>query len=66
MQIENDKLTTKEKIALYVSLKKALDNRMDYPSEKQALAAIKKVPKDLRQYAVARECISVSLGLGWI
>ena len=58
----------------YMDMRKALrakasivlDNRFEYRTEKEALAAKKKLPKELQSWAQINESFPVSLGLGWI
>jgi hypothetical protein len=58
----------------YMEMRKALrskasiilNNKFEYRTEKEALAAQKKLPKEMRSWAQVRESFPVSLGLGWI
>lgn len=43
-----------------------LNNRFEYKTEKEALAAQKKLPKEMQSWVQVRESFPVSLGLGWI
>jgi hypothetical protein len=43
-----------------------LGNRFEFKTQKEALAAQKKLPKDIQQWVQVRESFPVSLGLGWI
>jgi hypothetical protein len=43
-----------------------LDNKFEYRTEKEALAAKKKLPKELQSWVQINESFPVSLGLGWI
>lgn len=42
-----------------------LGNKFEYATEKEALAAKKKLPKNIRQWTEVSETWPVSLGLGW-
>ena len=43
-----------------------LNNRFEYKTKKEALAAQKKLPKEMQSWVQVRESFPVSLGLGWI
>jgi hypothetical protein len=43
-----------------------LNNRFEYKTQKEALAAQKKLPKEMQSWVQVRESFPVSLGLGWI
>jgi hypothetical protein len=43
-----------------------LNNKFEYRTEKEALAAKKKLPKELQSWVQINESFPVSLGLGWI
>jgi hypothetical protein len=43
-----------------------LNNRFEYKTKAEALAAKKKLPKDVQPWAQVAEYFPVSLGLGWI
>ena len=44
---------------------KILGNRFEFATEKQAIAAKKKLPEHLQEWAEIRELLPISLGLGW-
>ena len=58
----------------YMEMRKALrskasiilNNKFEYKTEKEALAAKKKLPKELQSWVQINESFPVSLGLGWI
>ena len=44
---------------------KLLGNQFDFATEKQATAAVKKLPEQFKDWVQVRELTPISLGLGW-
>jgi hypothetical protein len=74
VSISNEALRTSMPKKEYLEMQKALrskassilNNRFEYKTQKEALAAQKKLPKELQSWVQVRESFPVSLGLGWI
>ena len=74
VSISNESLRTSMPKKEYLEMQKALrskassilNNRFEYKTQKEALAAQKKLPKELQSWVQVRESFPVSLGLGWI
>ena len=74
VSISNEALRTSMPKKEYLQMQKALrsqasiilNNRFEYTTQKEALAAQKKLPNELQSWVQVRESFPVSLGLGWI
>jgi hypothetical protein len=74
VSISNEALRTSMPKKEYLQMQKALrsqassilNNRFEYKTKKEALAAQKKLPKEMQSWVQVRESFPVSLGLGWI
>lgn len=73
MRIRNDALRQSVPMIEYKQARKEmqaaaakiLGNRFEYATEKQALAAKNKLPKEMHEWVEIAESYPVSLGLGW-
>ena len=74
VSISNETARTSMPKKEYLEMQKALrskassilNNRFEYKTQKEALEAQNKLPKELQSWVQVRESFPVSLGLGWI
>lgn len=74
ISIRNDKLVDTMPRIEYREMQKALrskassilGNKFEFKTKKEALAAQKKLPKEMQGWIQVRESFPVSLGLSWI